>query len=247
MKSFPVLTECLGIIVGDRRSLIWHGLLLAGLLLILLLAWPVAPLDVYLHRGTGPRVYPALFLVTAIYLFIASTAFTFERAVTVAPHPFVRWVRFTPVSPGAYLIGRHLFHLVHTLFLAILVTPFLAIAGTLSGVSPAYVLIGIAALSGVLLCYRLAAEGFRSLEQPTGVLPALLFNAILVAYLLLTATPAPQWSAAVLLSVLASGDPGGFTDGQMFRTFGLHIFLALTGTIVAYLRLRRRGEEEKKR
>lgn len=247
MRSLPVLSECLGIVVGDRRSLLWHGFLLGGAFFILLVAWPAAPLGVFLQRGTGPRVYPALFVVTAIYLFIASTAFTFERSVTVAPHPFVRWIRFTPVGSGSYLVGRQLFHLVHTLLFAILVSPFLAVAGALSGMPPGAVLLGVAALSGILLCYRFAAEGFRSLDQPTGVLPPLFFDAALVAYLLLTASPAPRWNAAVLLSDLASSGPGGLADGQVIRTFGLHLVLAIIGTVIAAVRLFRRSREEKRR
>ena len=244
MKSAPVLAEALGIVVGDRRSLYWHGALMAGGFLIILVAWPSLPLAVYLRRGAGPRVYPGLFLVTAIYLFVAASAFTFERSVAVAPHPFVRWIRFTPVGPGAYLAGRLLFHLIHTVLFVTLVTPFLAVAGALTGIPPVRVLAAIAFLAFFLLCYRCTAEGFRSLDRPTGILPPLLFDSAVVAYLLLTAAPAPRWSAAILISGLVSGASEFLDVGAAMRTLGLHVLAAAAGIAIAAVRMTRRDREE---
>jgi hypothetical protein len=220
----------------DVRSLWWYaGMMTAGIA-TLYLSWSADSLDEYLALGSAPKIFSATAFVSATFLFGLGGAFTLDRIFREPGHPFVRWIRYTPVSPAAYLVERFLFHLVHTLFLLILIWPSLFLSATAAQV-PLTTTLSVAAYLGLLsLCLRLIAETGRRLDRPTGPLGYLVYVVSVVSFSLLVNSSFPEWSFIKAMGAIM--DPARDARSLVVRTCSLHAAMVIPAMSILLGRLR---------
>lgn len=236
MKFGSVYDDGMRASLKDSRSLGWYAGMMAAGIATLYLSWSTESLDEYLAAGSGPKIFSAAVIVSAAFLFGLGGAFTLDRISREPGHPFIRWIRYTPVSPETYLAERFLFHLVHTLFLLILIWPNLFLAATAEQVTLAAAL-SLAAYLGLLsLCLRLIAEAGRRLGRPTGPLGYLIYVISIVLYSLFVQATFPEWSYIRAMGALM--DPALDAQSLVVRTCALHAGLVLPAIGILLWRLR---------
>ncbi|MDF1567203.1 MAG: hypothetical protein P1P77_04220 [Spirochaetaceae bacterium] len=220
----------------DVRSLWWYaGMMVAGIA-TLYLSWSADGLDEYLASGSAPKTFSATVFVSAAFLFGLGGAFTLDRVSREPGHPFVRWIRYTPVSPAAYLAERFLFHLVHSLFLLILIWPSLFLAAAAAQV-PLTTILSVAAYLGFLsLCLRLIAEAGRRLDRPTGPLGFLVYVIAVVSFSLFVNASFPKWSFVQAMGAIM--DPARDAHALVVRTCALHAATVIPAMGIFLVRLR---------
>ena len=220
----------------DVRSLWWYAGMMAAGIATLYLSWSADSLDEYLASGSAPKIFSATAFVSATFLFGLGGAFTLDRISREPGHPFVRWIRYTPVSPAAYLAERFLFHLVHTLLLLILIWPSLFLAATAAQV-PLATTLSVAAYLGLLsLCLRLMAEAGRRLDRPTGPLGYLVYVILLVSFSLLVNATFREWSFVRAMGAIM--DPAQDAHALVVRTCSLHAAMVIPAMGILLGRLR---------
>lgn len=239
MIVFQVFRETLYGILSDRRSLWWHiGLLTLGPF-FLALSWPDGNLQGFLETEVGPKVFSTITLVIAIFIFGSGGVFSLDRLPGEPGYAFDRWIRFTPVGVFSYLHGRILFHLVHSLLLALLVLPSLLIAATGSLALPRQALSVLGILFFISLCQRIASEAGRRTTGPTGSLAYLVYFLVLISYLLLSFATLPQWSVIRILQEITTNRGGGLRRISLIKTLSLHLIIAVLGYVLTIWRLSR--------
>lgn len=237
MIAFQVFREMLNGLLSDRRSLWWHIGFLALGVFFLALSWPDGNLQEFLDDGAGPRTFSTVTMVLAVSMFAAGGAFTLDRIPREAGFSFERWIRFTPVGVYSYLHGRILYHLFHSLLLALLVLPSLLIAAAGSLASPRQALSVLGLVIFVSLCQRMASESGRRTTGPTGSLAYLVYFLLLITYLLLSFVTFPQWSVIRVLQELSADRGGGLNRISLIKTLFLHLVLGILGYVFTLWRL----------
>lgn len=235
MKIAAILVSELTTVLSDRRSLWWHGLVLAFGPVLLLLLWPAENLAFYLNRGQGPGTLVMLGVTAGISMALLSGAFAMDQIPRKPGYTFVHWYRYTPAGPLSYMAGRLLFHIVHSGLLTLMLLPSLAVAAIPSRARPGEIL----GLAGFILfssfCFRAAAEAGRSTYRNTGSSAYLSFFLLFIAFMIATYSGLPGWSPVTVLQVLS--DPARSDGWMILKNILSLLVVAMAGSGLALRRL----------
>lgn len=227
----PLLTEGFNVFFTTKKAVYSYLYFVAFIALILLASWPNKPAAEYIASTNIPLTFNYVTIFLYIHLTILAARYSVTRIAGNKFHPTSDWLDYTSVSRGSIILGRTAFGIFHVLFLFLLALPFIAIAGTATGIPLKDQLTASAVILSAVLTYRIVGI-FLSLfldEKP------FLFYCILLSLVLFLSAGSlffyPEINPVQALLAIVGFDGGVFSPGASHTDANIII----TGAIKAHL------------
>ena len=203
----PLLMEGLSQYFHQRRNnrVYLTFAILVGL--ILFAWWPKNSYTYFLEFGAVPSTFTLVVITVFAIITFLSTRFGTEGLGRDEFYTWYDWINLTPLPVRKLVFGKLALSLIHTLFLVLLTLPFLAIAASPSGISPASLAASVLVIASCAFAYRMTAVFLTSVLDEHPFLLKLSLWLIVFAIVLLSMALWPLISPIHALLSRTSTDP----------------------------------------
>ena len=212
---------------------------------ILFLWWPKNRYTYFLEFQIVPSTFTLVVITVFILITYLSVRFGTEGLGHDEFYTWYEWVNLTPVPVRKLVFGKLVLSLMHTLFLVLLILPFLVIATSPSGISRTDLAASLLVLFTCAFAYRMTAVFLTSVLDEHPFLLKLLLWLIVFAIALLAMALWPLISPIHALLSRTSADPAmypaiewsGLAMPYYMGSVIAHAVLAFVATILLLARL----------
>ncbi len=214
----PIVAEAISLYVESRPFRSLHGIYVAALAIVVVVAWPGRS-PIYFYRGGFvPPVFLTVVIAQTVLTGAFSTLFGLGRPASRRTTGFVGWVEGSPLPTREILFAKHSIGLIHTLVLVAIATPIAVVAAVPAGVPPAAIAASIAAvaLTGIvcrsagLLIGSVGELSYVTLVVGPWVFVAALFIGTIVVY--------PPLNPIASVSAVVSAESANAIAHQILQT-----------------------------
>ncbi|TVQ21474.1 MAG: hypothetical protein EA382_13630 [Spirochaetaceae bacterium] len=239
--THPIVAEAISLYVESRPFRSLHGLYVAALAIVVVVAWPGRS-PIYFYRGGFvPPVFLTVIIAQTVLIGAFSTLFGLGRPASRRTTGFVEWIEGSPLPTREILGFKHAIGLIHTLVLVTIATPIAVVAAVPVGVPPVTIAssIAVVALTGIvcrsagLLIGSVGELSYVVLVVGPWVFAAALFIGTIVVY--------PPLNPIAAVSTVVNAESASVIARQIRTTFVSAVplsalIIAVHGRVLARIR-----------
>ncbi len=231
----PLLEESIRVYFSDRAITARYIMLTGVLAAVTFIAWPDRHFTYYIETGNKPQCFMIVLYFSLLLLTFLSGGFSIESISKEKLYSFSDWINLTPLSPAKIFSGKLKFAVLHTVFMILLILPFLVLSGSASGILPYKLIIAIAALGLFIFTYRTLGIFLHSLLDKNKLILNLILWLSIIMLIIFTTALLPELSPVSTLQRIPEMDDASL---KTLLIFPVYAAISVVFLIAAYLRLK---------
>ena len=237
MKLFknPVLEESIKVHFSDNQTT-GKYIIIVGILAVSSFAtWPDRNFSYYLGTGNTPEALTIVSLIGFFLLTLLTAGFGIESRGSGKLYTQYDWIKLTPLSIEKIVIGKFKFSFLHSVFLVLMISPFIIIAASASGISFLKILLLLTGLILFIFTYRAIGLFLHSIITKSKLILNMVLWQFLLLLIALTASVIPEISPVTSIQRFISAESILLIEYPIIPFYAGMSILFFAGT---YLRLR---------